>query len=131
MGWDLPEPESINLTAELRLHLGDGKSAILRYSESGEAFSLDLMMVPSGFRGQGLGTLLVYRLLRMADASGKPVLLTARPLGGNSPEALERLVRYYGRFGFQAVQRGLTTVGMRRVPRGADRRPGQETEGNA
>ncbi len=112
------ETASINLTAELRLNLEEGKTAILRYSESGEAFSLDIMMVPGHFRGHGIGTLLVRRLLFMADALGKPVLTVARPLGGgNSPDALERLVRYYLRFGFQPVHQGLTTVHMRRPPR--------------
>ena len=118
------EPESINLTAELRLCLAEGKTAVLRYSESGEAFSLDIMMVPARFRGGGLGSLLLRRLLHIADALGKPVLTVARPLGGgNSPGALDRLVGYYLRFGFEPVQRGLTTVHMRRPPIAPNARP--------
>ena len=111
--------ESINLTAEVSLHLEEGESAVLRYSESREALSLDLVMVPGRFRGGGLGSFLVRRLLGLADLLGKPVLTTARPIGGNSPEALERLVRYYARFGFQSAQRGLTAVHMRRPARGS------------
>jgi len=124
------ETASINLTAELRLNLEEGKTAVLRYSESGEAFSLDIMMVPGRFRGHGIGSLLVRRLLFMADALHKPVLTVARPLGGgNSPDALERLVRYYLRFGFQPVHRGLTTVHMRR-PSSASSAPNPPTPEN-
>jgi GNAT superfamily N-acetyltransferase len=101
------------LTAEIKLLLPGGKTAVLRYTEAAGAFSLDIMLVPSAFRGRGLGTLLLQRLLLLADALGMPVFTTARPLGGgNQPGALERLVAYYARFGFEPVKRGLTTVHM-------------------
>lgn len=88
----------------------------MRYSESRDAFSLDVVLVPGSFRAKGLGSLLVRRVLLAADALGKPVLTTARPIGGYSEETLERLVRYYSGFGFRTVQRGLTAVHMRRPP---------------
>jgi GNAT superfamily N-acetyltransferase len=83
-------------------------------------------MVPGRFRGLGLGSVLVRRVLLAADALRKPVLTTARPIGGNSPEALARLVRYYGRFGFHPVQHGLTAVHMRRLPGGRAADPTDE-----
>jgi GNAT superfamily N-acetyltransferase len=104
----------VNLTAEVRLHLGESKSALLRYTESADALSLDIVIVPREFRSQGLGSLLVRRVLLLADSLGKPVLTTARPIGGHTPETLERLVSYYGQFGFRTVQRGVSAVHMRR-----------------
>ncbi len=86
--------------------------AVLRFSENTQTLVLELVMVPSRFRGRGIGTLLVRRLLLLADALGKPVVTTARPIGRSTPEALEHLVAYYSRLGFQISQRGLTSVKM-------------------
>lgn len=102
---------------------------MLRYSESRDALSLDLVLVPGRFRRLGVGSLLIRRLLVLADALGKPVLTTARPIGGYSAEALERLVRYYASFGFHPQHRGLTAVHMRRLPGGAPPDRGSRGEG--
>lgn len=102
---------------------------MLRYSESRDALSLDLVLVPSRHRGLGLGSLLIRRVLLVADALHKPVLTKARPIGGYSAEALERLVRYYARFGFHPGHRGLTAVHMRRLPGGAPPDRGGRGEG--
>lgn len=104
----------VNLEGEFILHLGEKKDARLRFSESRDVFLLDLVMVPTGLRQQGHGAALIARLLAMADTLSKPVLLTARPIGQSSPEALARLVRYYEDFGFREEQRALTSVLMRR-----------------
>jgi len=76
---------------------------------------LELVMVVSAQRGLGLGTELVRRLLVLADAACKPVLTTARPIGATAPVALERLERYYSRFGFSVVERGVSSTRMRRT----------------
>jgi len=117
----------MNLTAELSLHVAEGQRAILRFSESAVAFSLDQVLVPGRFRAQGHGSFLVRRLLALADLVGKPVLTTARPIGQNSPAILARLVAYYERFGFRVTQRGLTAVHMRR-PLGGEA-DGERSEG--
>jgi len=101
------------------LHLGDGASAVLRFSESSEAFRLDLVLVPSPRRGEGIGSELVGRLLQLADSSGKPVLVTARPIGRSDPETLRRLVTYYERHGFVVRQWSGTSALMRREPAAA------------
>jgi GNAT superfamily N-acetyltransferase len=88
----------------------------MRFSESGDALSLDLVLVPSDKRGQGTGHLLLRRLLLLADSLGKPVLTTARPIGKSTPETLDRLERFYGRSGFRVVQRGVSSALMRRDP---------------
>ncbi len=56
--------------------------------------------------------MLINRLLLMADGMQKEIFVSARPLGNNSEETLKRLVNYYGRFGFEAYDRGLTSVCM-------------------
>ncbi len=113
------EAASINITAELKCHLGEGQTAVLRFSEGKDAFILDLVLVPGEFRARGLGTALVERLLFMADATGKPVHTTARPIGRSTPDTLDRLVRYYERLGFQEVKRGISSVLMSRPVLGA------------
>jgi GNAT superfamily N-acetyltransferase len=110
----------LNMTAEVRCHLGGEETAVLRFSEGKDAFMLDLVLVPAKFRGRGLGTALVRRLLRLADAVGKPVHTTARPIGRSTPDTLSRLVLYYERLGFHVLQRGVASVLMRRPVPGQD-----------
>jgi GNAT superfamily N-acetyltransferase len=89
----------------------------MRFSESRHALSLDLILVPSACRGAGLGTALIHRLFAIADALGKPIHTTARPIGQSSPEILDRLVRYYERLGFVVVEQGFRAVHMKRPAR--------------
>jgi len=102
------------LIGEFQLRGGGRQVAQLRFVELPDAFVLELVMVVSAQRGRGLGTDLVRRLLVLADAAGKPVVTTARPIGSNSPATLERLERYYSRLGFAVVERGVSSVQMRR-----------------
>ncbi len=108
----------LNLTAEVRCHLGGEESAVLRFSEGKDAFVLDLVLVPAEHRAQGLGTALIHRLLVLADWAGKRIDTTARPIGRSTPETLERLVRYYEGLGFHRTKEGLTSVMMSRPARG-------------
>lgn len=105
---------ALNLSAEMRVHLGDDGTALLRFSESRHAMSLDLILVPSSCRGKGLGTAMIRRLLAVADSLAKPVHTTARPIGRSTPETLSRLVRYYERLGFLVVEEGFRAVHMKR-----------------
>lgn len=109
--------KALNATCEMRVHLGDGGTALLRFSESRHAFSLDLILVPSESRGSGLGTILLERLFAIADSLGKPIHTTARPIGKSDPQILARLVRYYERLGFREVEKGFGTVHMKRPAR--------------
>lgn len=111
-----------NMTGEVRCHLDGEETAVLRFSEGKDAFLLDLVLVPAKFRGRGLGTALVRRLLRLADAAGKPVHTTARPIGRSTPDTLNRLVLYYERLGFDVLQRGVASVHMCRPAPGQDER---------
>ncbi len=98
-------------------HLGQGRSAFLRFSEGPDALSLDLVLVPSELRNLGVGSQLVGRLLALADWVGKPVRTTARPVGRNTPQILARLVGFYERYGFRRERRGVDCVMLRRPPR--------------
>ena len=102
----------MNISGEIKCFLGDGDYAQLKFSESGTSFSLDIIMVPSSHRNKGVGTILVNRLLVMADSMNKDIFVSVRPIGNNSEETLRRLVRYYEHFGFETYDTGLTTVFM-------------------
>ena len=108
-------PHTVNLNGHLRWHLGDGLAAEMKYSEGADSFSLDTILVPGSARSAGIGAAMIERLLHMADALDKEVLLSARPIGGGGgEEGLLRLVRYYERFEFITTDRGLTVVYMKR-----------------
>jgi len=111
------ETIGLNASSEMKVRLGERRTAVMRFSESRHAFSLDLILVPSGCRGGGLGTELIGRLLAMADFLGKPVHTMARPIGRSDPETLARLVRFYERLGFITVEKGFRAVHMKRPAR--------------
>lgn len=113
----------MNLIGELRYQVGDGTEAKLQFTESLNSLSLDIVFVPNNARGFGVGTILMRRLLILADLLHKAVYLTARPLGVNTPESLARLVRFYERYGFEAYDHGETTVYMVRHPFETERFP--------
>lgn len=103
-----------SLTGEFKYDLGDGTHATLRYSESATALSLDVVLVPAAHRARGVGTALIHRVLCLADCTGRDVLVVARPIGALNAIALARLVSYYQRFGFVEIDRGVSSVRMRR-----------------
>ncbi len=107
----------MNITAEVKWHLGEKDHAYLKYAESGRSFSIDIVLVPPAHRGAGIGRQLIERVLCLADSLGKDVYLSARPIGQASKDALERLILYYQRFGFVVQDRALTTAYMRRPAR--------------
>lgn len=106
----------MNLHGELVQRLDEKLSARLKFAETAASFSIDIVLVPAAHRGSGVGSALMQRVLLLADALGKDVHLTARPIGTSGAEALTRLIRYYERFGFEVCDRGLTTARMRRPP---------------
>ena len=112
----------MNIQGEIQQYLGGDDYAQLRFSESHDAFSVDTILVPSRYRSQGIGGNLIRHILNMADACDKPVYLTARPIGTSGAEAIARLVRYYGRFGFTVLDEGSTVSYMMRSRR--SERPG-------
>ena len=106
----------MNIVGEVRQFLG-GDHAVLKYSESRSSLSIDVVLVPARHRGQGVGGGLIARVLMLADITDRQVFVDARPIGSSGDIALERLVTYYGQFGFQPFDRGLTVVHMCRQPR--------------
>ena len=102
----------MNITGEIRYFLGKGDYAHLKFSESGSALSIDILLVPAAHRKQGIGTLLIERVIALADALGKDIFVTARPIGASGEAALSKLVRYYVRFGFTIADRGISTAYM-------------------
>ncbi len=105
----------MNIVGELRYYLGDDY-ATLKFSESLESFSIDIVSVPAAHRGTGVGRTLISHVLNLADLRRKNVHLSARPIGSYDEDKLARLVRYYQRFGFEQVDRGVTVVYMVRRP---------------
>lgn len=105
------------MIGELQFRDGRRQIAQLRFVERDDVFDLELVLVVSSERGRGLGTQLVERLLVLADAADKAILTTARPIGSLSTQSIERLTRYYERLGFTVVERGVSSVGMRRESR--------------
>ena len=106
----------MNLIGELKYFLG-GDHATLRFSECATSLSIDIVLVPSAHRSQGVGTALIRRALCLADAGGLEVHVAARPIGTHGADALERLVAYYTRFGFAELDRGVSVIYMRRARR--------------
>lgn len=96
---------AMNLTGELRYHLEGRDYARVTFSEGINSFSIDIVFVPSRFRQQGIGKALVKRVLAIADAAGKEVFVTVRPLGQSGEEIISRLIRFYQQFGFDLTDR--------------------------
>jgi GNAT superfamily N-acetyltransferase len=113
---------AMNLTGELKWHLGANSFARLKFSESREAFSIDMMFVPPDHRGKGVGEKLLKHIVTLADMNAKPINLTARPIGGQlNDAALTRLVKFYQRFDFEEIDKGVTVSYMRRAPKQPER----------
>lgn len=104
----------MNIVGELRWYLGEKDYAYLKYSETKTSLSIDIVNVPLTHRRQGIGGVLIDHVLLMADCMQKDVYISARPLGSLSEGRLEQLIAYYGRFGFEVFDRGLTVAYMRR-----------------
>ena len=92
---------------------------MLRFSEGQGALSLDLVLLPSELRNMGMGSMLLARMLALADRTGMPVRTTARPIGPNNPKIFARLVRFSERFGFRTEHKAADRVMMRRPPQDA------------
>jgi GNAT superfamily N-acetyltransferase len=104
------------ISGEIRYQLEGGRYATLRFREDAERIHLDLVLVPSQDRGRGVGGFLVSRLLAFADLAGKAVDAVARPVGQSGPGTLARLVDYYSRFGFETIERRISSVALVRWP---------------
>ena len=101
----------MNIAGELKWYLGDNY-AYLKFSESREAFFIDTIMVPASHRRKWIKTCLIKHVLTLADAKGKMVRVSARPVGNLTEERLKRLVSYYMRFGFSVEDRGFPIAYM-------------------
>lgn len=106
----------MKILGELRCELGQDH-ALLKFAETDGELYVETVFVPAAARSAGHGSTLLARVLALADALEKPVRLKARPIGVSAPGALERLVRYYERFGFAAVGREAASVDMVRPAR--------------
>tara|TARA_B100000900_G_scaffold414104_1_gene439790 strand:- start:3302 stop:3643 length:342 start_codon:yes stop_codon:yes gene_type:complete len=67
--------------------------------DHGDYLQLDKIVVDPSDRGKGLGTYAMDRICDYADSVGKDIRLTpSKSYGGSS---VERLSRFYRRFGFE------------------------------
>ena len=106
----IPEPEPQSLYERL----GKMKLAVVDVSdfmvEPFYGWYVNRLLVPEGFRNQGVGTLLMERLCARVD--GLNITLYIHPSAGYGSD-LDRLTRFYERFGFRTYSYdGL----MRRLP---------------
>jgi GNAT superfamily N-acetyltransferase len=104
----------MNLTGEFHYHLEGKEYARVKFSEGINSFSIDIVFVPSPFRQQGIGKVLVQRVLAIADSVGKEVFVTVRPLGHSDEEIVSRLISFYTQFGFDLTDRDPGLAHMRR-----------------
>lgn len=103
----------MNIVGHIKYALGEDYAQI-KFSETRDTLSIDTVVVPVSHRGQGIGTFLIDHILILADEQGKDVLLSARPIGAVNDEKVQKLVRFYQKFGFEVYDRGLTVAYMRR-----------------
>ncbi len=104
-----------DLTGELRWSVGD-EIAQLKFVETANGIKIETIVVPASCRGRGIGSILINRVIKCANLAGKDVHLSARPLAGRTnPERLERLIRFYEKFGFKELERGVTVCHMIRT----------------
>ncbi len=106
----------MNIVGEIKYYIDDDY-AVLKFSEDKRSLSIDIVNVPVKHRSKGIGTELINIILLRADTLGKSVNLSARPIGVTSEEKLQRLVKYYEKFGFTSMDRGLSVVYMSRKPK--------------
>lgn len=103
-------------------HRLDGGEASLKFCETSEELTVEVVFVPISHRKRKIGRLLMSRVLALADALKKPTRLLARPLGVTSAESLENLIGFYEALGFHVVTRSAGTAEMVR-PAAPDARP--------
>jgi GNAT superfamily N-acetyltransferase len=104
----------MNLVGEIKWYLGNDY-AQLKFSETKGSFSIDIVTVPQSYRGLGIGSAMIQRIILLADSVGKDVHTSARPIGSTSEEKLQRLVEFYQQFDFCVYDRGLTVAHMKRT----------------
>ena len=104
----------MNLNGEIKIFLGEDFAQI-KFSETKGSVSIDTVMVPFKYRGKGIGTALIQRVILWADEMQKDVFTSARPIGQCNEEKVQRLVRFYKQFDFYAYKRGVTAVYMKRT----------------
>ncbi len=107
----------MNLTGELHYHLEGRDYARAKFSEGVNSFSIDIVFVPSKFRQRGIGKELVKRVLAIADAAGKEVFVTVRPLGQSGEDIISNLIHFYEHFGFSLTDRDPGIAHMHRAAR--------------
>ncbi len=107
----------MNLTGELHYHLEGKDYARVKFSEGVNSFSIDIVFVPSQFRKRGIGKALVTRALAIADAAGKEVFVTVRPLGQSGEDIISSLIGFYQQFGFNLTDRDPGLAHMHRPAR--------------
>lgn len=107
----------MNLTGELHYHLEGRDYARVKFSEGVNSFSIDIVFVPSAFRQRGIGKELVKRALAIADAAGKEVFVTVRPLGQSGEDIISNLIHFYEKFGFNLTDRDPGLAHMHRPAR--------------
>jgi predicted GNAT family acetyltransferase len=79
----------MNIVGEMRSCLGEDY-AILKFSESRESFSIDIVSVRFAHRGQGIGAELITHILQPADTAGKNAHVAAGPIGSYDEDKLQR-----------------------------------------
>jgi GNAT superfamily N-acetyltransferase/predicted RNA methylase len=97
------EEDSLNA---IRKRIQDAGGTVLIQTDVDGDLSLDIVELPKGKRGMGVGTAFMEALTAHADRFGRDIQLTPHPLDierkrGDRADDVARLVNFYSRFGFQ------------------------------
>ncbi len=107
------EPEGTLISYQLHHRVGS-VPAQLKFQELERELRVEIVFVPAPQRKQGIGKLLMSRVIELSEVLGKPVRLVARPLGVTSADALEKLIGFYESLGFRIVARQAGAAEMER-----------------
>jgi GNAT superfamily N-acetyltransferase len=114
----------IGMGEQYSIRLGPGAIARINLERrAAHRYFVHWVYVPPGFRGQGLGDVLLRKVLRDADRAGVSLSLLAKACGHLAQEQLERWYASHGFVPGRLVRLGKElTRSMTRAPRAASSR---------
>ena len=91
--------DQYNLLKEGYVNLPVEEGVRLELWEDKNKLTLDTIIIPKEYRGQGMGTKIMNMVCEYSDNVNKPLFLT--PSSSYGVSSLNRLISFYKRFGFK------------------------------